>query len=103
MFLIIAIKKPPVFRRLVFIIWLGILESNQYLGLQRPLHYHYANPQLQKNPLVIYLTGGLLLFGLLRSIILNLTRLNRENLVSWDTAISISIHIIKRNRLIRCR
>ena len=54
MFLIIAIKKPPLFRRLVFIIWLGILESNQYLGLQRPLHYHYANPQLQKNPLVIF-------------------------------------------------
>jgi hypothetical protein len=54
MFLIIAIKKPPVFRRLAFIIWLGMMESNHHKELQRLPHYHYANPQLQKNPLVIF-------------------------------------------------
>jgi hypothetical protein len=48
-----AIKKPPVFRRLTFIIWLGMMESNHHKELQRLPHYHYANPQLQKNPLVI--------------------------------------------------
>jgi hypothetical protein len=48
MFLIIAIKKPPVFRRLAFIIWLGMMESNHHKELQRLPHYHYANPQLEQ-------------------------------------------------------
>lgn len=94
-----AIKKPPLFRRLVFIICLGILESNQYLESQSLPHYHYANPQLQKNPLVIYLTNGLLLFGSLSLNVLNLTRLNRKNLASRNATISVSIHIIERNSL----
>jgi len=54
---------------------------------------------LQKNPLVIYLTSGLLLFGLLRLNVFNSTRLNRKNLASRNATISVGIHIIERNNL----